>query len=222
MPGLGEVEPPAVVRAYPIIERWRLLWIWMGDQALADPALIPEFSFMNPAYWYVGNDYLEVEANYVLESDNILDLSHIPYLHPSTLGSGVAGDGKTVATQEGKTVWSRRFIRDETLPPFLYDALGIPHGTQCDRWLDVRWDAPALMWLQADIGREPTCLTRHRRAVPITSSQSASPRPWVPWAPWASRLRGRTWRGYARPFCTKTSRWSRRNSVRLTRTRSGT
>jgi phenylpropionate dioxygenase-like ring-hydroxylating dioxygenase large terminal subunit len=150
--GEGRIPSTAVVRAYPITERWSLLWIWMGDPALADPALIPEFSFMDPEHWFVGNDYLEIEANYVLESDNILDLSHIQYLHPSTLGSGIAGEGKTVVTQEGNTIWSRRFIQNETLPPFLYDAIGMTHGTPCDRWLDVRWDAPALMWLQADIG----------------------------------------------------------------------
>jgi len=150
--GNGHISDAAVVRGYPLVERWSVLWIWMGEPDKADPALIPEFPFMDGEHWFVGGDHMEVNANYVLESDNILDLSHIQYLHPSTLGSGTAGEGKTTVTQDGNTVWSRRFIRDEILPPFLYDATGLPHGTLCDRWLDVRWDAPAVMWLQADIG----------------------------------------------------------------------
>jgi phenylpropionate dioxygenase-like ring-hydroxylating dioxygenase large terminal subunit len=148
----GRIPPLAQVRAYPLIERWSALWIWMGDAGQADPARIPEFPFMDPEHWYVGRDSLMIDANYVLESDNILDLSHIEYLHPDTLAAGHAGDGKTLVTQEGNTVWSRRFIRNEILAPFLYQAIGIPQDTPCDRWLDVRWDAPALMWLQTDIG----------------------------------------------------------------------
>jgi vanillate O-demethylase monooxygenase subunit len=94
---------------------------------------------------------MEIDAHYALESDNILDLSHIEFLHPGTLGAGQSGEGKTTVTQEGHTVWSRRFMRGEILPPFLYQAIGMPDKTLCDRWLDVRWDAPSYMYLQADI-----------------------------------------------------------------------
>ena len=31
---------PACVRAYPVVERHRFIWLWMGDPALADPALV--------------------------------------------------------------------------------------------------------------------------------------------------------------------------------------
>jgi phenylpropionate dioxygenase-like ring-hydroxylating dioxygenase large terminal subunit len=119
---------------------------------MADANLIPEFPFMDAQHWAIGKDSMEIDANYVLESDNILDLSHIDYLHPGSLGAGVAGEGKTVVTEEGDTVWSRRFVRYEILPPFLYQATGLPEGALCDRWLDVRWNAPSLLYLQADIG----------------------------------------------------------------------
>jgi len=52
----------------------------------------------------------------------------------------------------GTTVWSGRFLAGEGLPPFLYQAVGLPDGALCDRWLDVRWDPPSLMYLQADMG----------------------------------------------------------------------
>ncbi|MFZ2990819.1 Rieske 2Fe-2S domain-containing protein [Ideonella sp.] len=150
--GDGRIPIKAVVRQYPVVERWSLLWLWMGEPEAADPALIPEFPFLDAASWYIGKDQMSIDANYVLESDNILDLSHIEYLHPGSLGAGTPGEGKTVVTQEGKVVWSRRFISNEVLPPFLYQATGLPDGALCDRWLDVRWNAPASMYLQADIG----------------------------------------------------------------------
>lgn len=149
--GDGRIPAAAAVKTYPVVERWSLLWVWMGDPAQADPARIPAFPFLDTADWYVGKAQMEIDANYVLESDNILDLSHIEFLHPGTLGGGQSGEGKTTVTVEGQTVWSRRVIRGEILPPFLYQATGLPDQALCDRWLDVRWDAPASMYLQADI-----------------------------------------------------------------------
>jgi len=149
--GDGRIPIAAVVKSYPVVERWNLLWIWTGDPAQADPATIPAYPFLDTQDWYVGQGQMEIDANYVLESDNILDLSHIEYLHPGTLGAGQSGEGKTTVSQDGNVVWSRRFIRNEILPPFLYQATGLPDQLPCDRWLDVRWDAPSYMYLQADM-----------------------------------------------------------------------
>jgi vanillate O-demethylase monooxygenase subunit len=118
--------------------------------------MIPAFPFLDTGSWYVGKAQMEIDAHYMLESDNILDLSHIEFLHPTTLGAGQSGEGKTVVTQEGNTVWSRRFIRNEILPAWLYQATGLPAQALCDRWLDVRWDAPSTMYLQADLALSGT------------------------------------------------------------------
>jgi vanillate O-demethylase monooxygenase subunit len=40
------------------------------------------------------------------------------------------------------------------MPDYLYKAMGVPHGLPVDRWIDVRWDAPANMLL--DVGAVPT------------------------------------------------------------------
>ncbi len=149
----GTIPKAATLRTYPVHEKYSAIWIWMGDVTKADASLIPDFSCMDRAHWYVGQRYLYARANYVLETDNIMDLSHIQYLHPTTLGSGSVQEGTTSVEQFGETVWSKRFITNEILPDFLYDAINMPRGTPVDRWLDVRWDAPANMWLQIDIGK---------------------------------------------------------------------
>ncbi|MCP1625920.1 aromatic ring-hydroxylating dioxygenase subunit alpha [Pseudomonas nitroreducens] len=152
--GDGVIPRAAKVRAYPLVERHSLLWIWMGDPALADPQRIPDFSCMDAEHWYVGKGYLHAKANYVLETDNIMDLSHVEFLHPATLGGEGVKSAITSVEQEGDSVWSNRQTVAEIMPDFLYQALNIPHGTPVDRWIDVRWDAPANMLLYA--GAVPT------------------------------------------------------------------
>ncbi|WHS62515.1 aromatic ring-hydroxylating dioxygenase subunit alpha [Pseudomonas sp. G2-4] len=145
--GDGAIPRAAKVKAYPLVERHSLLWIWMGDTRLADATLIPDFSCMDDDHWYVGKRYLHAKANYVLETDNIMDLSHIEFLHPSTLGGDGVKGALTSVLEEGNTVWSNRQTIAEILPDFLYNAWNIPLNTPVDRWIDVRWDAPANMML---------------------------------------------------------------------------
>lgn len=147
--GDGAIPRAAKVKAYRVIEKFSVIWIWMGSEDRADESLIPDFSCMDSQHMYVAKRYLHARANYVLESDNILDLSHIQYLHPGTLGSDDVNQSITRVEQQGDTVWSYRQTINEILPDFLYSAMGIPHGIRVDRWIDVRWDAPANMLLLA-------------------------------------------------------------------------
>jgi vanillate O-demethylase monooxygenase subunit len=145
----GPIPRAAQVRSYPLVERHSMLWIWMGDPARVDPARIPDFSFQDPDRCYVGADYLHVRSNYVLEIDNILDLSHTEFLHASTLGSSGISQGEYRAERNGDTVWSRRVTQGEVMSDALSRSMGIAPGTPADRWLHVRWNAPANMVLFA-------------------------------------------------------------------------
>ena len=42
MPSQETLNPSACVRSYPLIEKHRFVWVWPGDPAKADPALIPD------------------------------------------------------------------------------------------------------------------------------------------------------------------------------------
>ncbi|RVU05771.1 aromatic ring-hydroxylating dioxygenase subunit alpha [Novosphingobium umbonatum] len=139
--------PPKTMRlkAYPVVERYSALWIWMGEADQADPALIPDFAFNDPAHHWVGEGYLLAKANYELEVENILDLSHIQFLHASTLGSSEVSNGRYEWKQEGEQIWSNRDVYGEIMTPQLATAMGVPVGQPVDRWIYVRWDAPANM-----------------------------------------------------------------------------
>ena len=144
----GPPPKAARVRRYPLVERYSAIWIWMGDPARADESVIPEFDFLVPDEWHVGTGYMAIDGGYELEIDNILDLSHIEFLHP-LFASEAVSRAEIKCSQDGETVWSRRHIRGDSPPPFIYQAFNIPPGSRVDRWLDVRWQAPALMALWA-------------------------------------------------------------------------
>ena len=145
----GAIPKAASVRSYPVVERYSFVWVWMGEVALADPALIPDFGFQDPTHWYLGKDYLRVKSGYLLEIDNIMDLSHTEFLHATTLGSSGISAGDFQATLEGNTDWSKRLTHAEIMQPALSEAMGVPPGEPADRWINVRWNAPANMALYA-------------------------------------------------------------------------
>lgn len=146
--GDGRIPAAAQVRSYPAVERWSAVWIWMGDAARADAALIPEFAFNDPQHWAVGTGSMVVDAPYELEIDNILDLSHIEFMHP-LFASEAVRRAEVKCEQDGETVWSKRFMaEDREVPDFIRQVFQVPDGP-VDRWLDVRWNAPASMALWA-------------------------------------------------------------------------
>ncbi len=88
VPGLDRAPPrEARVRAYPLCERHRYVWIWMGDPVLADPALVPDFRTNDDPAWAATGMRLPVAADYLLLVDNLLDLSHVAFVHRGTIGS---------------------------------------------------------------------------------------------------------------------------------------
>jgi vanillate O-demethylase monooxygenase subunit len=148
--GDGVIPPNAHVPSYPVVVKDLLVWIWMGDPALADPAEIPDFLGLDPDVYAINKGYMHTPANYELMTDNIMDLGHIEFLHEGLLGSEAVRRGETDVRQDGKIVFSNRLVHDEILPPAL-EALFESGGKPVDRWLDVRWHAPANMHLTVGV-----------------------------------------------------------------------
>lgn len=81
IPGQEKIPPQAKVRAYPVAERESWIWIWMGDPAKADESLIPpSIGPDNPDY-IMGKGFLDYDSEARLINDNLLDFSHLSYVH---------------------------------------------------------------------------------------------------------------------------------------------
>jgi vanillate O-demethylase monooxygenase subunit len=75
------------VRHFPLIESGRLLWIWLGDPERADAALLPQPPWMTDAGWVSSTERLHLKASYVRLHENLLDLTHLSFLHANTFGT---------------------------------------------------------------------------------------------------------------------------------------
>jgi len=86
IPGQERIPPGSALGRFPIVERNKWVWIWMGEPALADESLIPDPFWLDSPDWRYIPDYMHYEVNYMLIADNLLDFSHLPFVHEKTLG----------------------------------------------------------------------------------------------------------------------------------------
>lgn len=86
VPEQDSIAPGLCARSYPVVERHRFAWVWMGDAARADPALIPVLTPLDQADWRIDSGQIDYQANCALINDNLVDLSHASFVHEKTFG----------------------------------------------------------------------------------------------------------------------------------------
>ena len=145
VPSQPTIPPRAKVRAYPVAERFGWVWVWMGDQ-VADPASIPDFSVLTlPGQRAVGG-VKHVRANYKLVTDNLMELSHVCYVHQSTIGNPeFTAKGKMTSRRSDNGVHVLRLV-DDVPPPPTYVLTGmLPAGKNIDRWQRIEFVSPSFV-----------------------------------------------------------------------------
>lgn len=87
VPGQEHVPGRARVRAYPLRGRDQILWVWIGAAACEEPQdEPPAYPFHADPRYRFGGDAFHYDAPYQLIHDNLLDLSHLGYVHLKTIG----------------------------------------------------------------------------------------------------------------------------------------
>ncbi len=148
--GSGRIPVSLHIRAYPVVERHTMLWIWIGE-APADADLIPDFSHLDEdAPGIVSKrDSMVLDVDYRLMADNLLDLSHVNFLHDGLLGHAEMNDaeieiGDDVEPSGAETLYVTRTSRN-VAPPFLFDLMYRNDGEPVDVWAEMRWNAPGCL-----------------------------------------------------------------------------
>jgi vanillate O-demethylase monooxygenase subunit len=141
VPGQATIPKNAKVRSYPVIERDQVVWIWMGDVVLADPALIVPYPWHNPGSgWAHRKEHYVIGCNYELMNDNLMDLSHLGYVHKKTIGGNpeihVNAEMNVTRTEEG--VKAVRWMLD-SVPPPTYTGSVPTLGERVDRWQEIEY-----------------------------------------------------------------------------------
>tara|TARA_B100000686_G_scaffold318775_1_gene368884 strand:- start:96 stop:836 length:741 start_codon:yes stop_codon:yes gene_type:complete len=114
----------------------------MGDPELAEEKLIPNFWWNNHPDWAVmEGPYFKFKGNYKLVVDNLLDGSHVSFLHSSTLGTEAVADITTKTKSDKLNVRSERWIIDKPPAP-MYQRIGNFKGN-VDRWQLIDFVPPS-------------------------------------------------------------------------------
>jgi vanillate O-demethylase monooxygenase subunit len=141
IPGQPAIPRSACVRSYPVVERDRVVWVWMGEPARADPERITRFPWMAMAGWQQTKLHARIECNYQLIIDNLLDLSHLAFVHASTVGSvELADDALVQTTRSDGGVETSRWTLD--VPPARTYAQFGRYECNIDRWQITDFRAP--------------------------------------------------------------------------------
>lgn len=154
VPGQAVIPPKTRVRSYPVQERNRLVWIWMGAPELANPDDIVDYFWHDSPEWRMKPGYIHYQANYLLIVDNLLDFTHLAWVHPTTLGTESAASLKPQIERDTEGLGQlsiRRWYLDDEMPQ-LHKQVARFEG-RVDRWQIYQWSPPAL--LRMDAGSAP-------------------------------------------------------------------
>jgi vanillate O-demethylase monooxygenase subunit len=154
VPCQNSVPPGADIRGYPTAERWGLVWIWMGEAALADPTTIVDVAHWGTPEWgYNRGAAMVYDCNYLLIADNLLDPSHVTWVHQTSFG-GTAGSTEPPAEPPTEPMRIReapsgftvsRWTIDAPVPPFYQDLVPFPGNADRLQQYEVRYPALAVI-----------------------------------------------------------------------------
>ncbi|HEY0766631.1 MAG TPA: aromatic ring-hydroxylating dioxygenase subunit alpha [Steroidobacteraceae bacterium] len=113
------------VRNFAIAERGPLIWIWMGDLQCADEQRIPYQPWLSASDWTRSQGYFALAASYVTLHENLMDLTHLSYLHAGSFGSAdYARAAYETKLEDGHFSLTRRVVPTR-LPPVWAQPTGI-------------------------------------------------------------------------------------------------
>ncbi|MET4575935.1 aromatic ring-hydroxylating dioxygenase subunit alpha [Ottowia thiooxydans] len=150
IPGQDRIPPQACVQSYPVIERDSWIWIWMGVPAKADAAQIPPTWSLGSPEWPYKPGYYRYAAPHMLICDNLLDFSHLGYVHPTTLGGteNIAQRRPTV-TRGDAVVRVERWLTNEVPAPFHTKVASF--SGLVDRWHFYDFHVPGLLVMHSGV-----------------------------------------------------------------------
>lgn len=142
IPEQTRIPRDAKLRSYKVVEKGYWLWIFGGAVEDANEADIPAYPWFEKPGWTAKRRRLHVKCNYKLIVDNLLNMAHLPFVHPRTIGGeGVIKDAVVNVTQSDSGVRLARKMYDIEPPPTYKKAGGFEGNV--NRWQTIDWMAPS-------------------------------------------------------------------------------
>lgn len=155
-PFSGQPLDIAKVEVLTVVEKHTGVWFWPGDAGKADPALIPDYSFLDSDR-PLHRGMITMDASYELITDNLMDLSHAEFIHRESFGTNgslLASGQHEVVQEDSGTIWNNWTMPDSEPPVWAVPML--PEGATIDQWLHMRWNAPSNLALFIGLARSGT------------------------------------------------------------------
>jgi len=151
----ANIPPRAFVKKYHVVEQDSFVWIWFGSEGNEVPhSEPPVYEVHRDESFVYGGDVYRYQAPYQLIHDNLLDLSHLGYVHLHTIGGDAHThmNAKFTIKSEGENVLLKRYLPNSTPPP-TYTA-AYPFKGKVDRWQEIEFHVSHLrIWTGAvDLG----------------------------------------------------------------------
>ncbi|MFX0557840.1 Rieske 2Fe-2S domain-containing protein [Maribacter sp. CXY002] len=152
MPSQETINPSACVRSYPAVQKYRFIWVWMGDPALADEAKIPDMHWNDDPEWAGDGNLIEAKCNYRLIVDNLMDLTHETFVHSESIGDRNVAEAPFDVHYDEHTATVTRWMKGIDPPPFWHSQLNkkMNYNGLVDRWQIIKFQAPCTV--NIDVG----------------------------------------------------------------------
>ena len=135
------------VRSFPVVERYGMVWLWTGSLERLDSDQIPDLEFLDDDGFRCGHGYIRVDAHYELITDNLLDLSHVEFLHPFLSRPGTSAKRRFRCVKEGDSITAISDIPDEP-PTALFQLFWDSDSATGQLSSTMRWSAPSNLLLE--------------------------------------------------------------------------
>jgi vanillate O-demethylase monooxygenase subunit len=145
-PGDGRIPAEARVRSYRLHDKSGLVWIWLGDAGGADPATIIDIANFDDPDWGINRGAaMDLDCNYLLMCDNLLDPTHVAWVHQTSFAAAATKDTPLRVTRTDSGIIVHRWMMDHQPAPFYRKV--IEFTGNCDRLqhYEVRYPSLALI-----------------------------------------------------------------------------
>lgn len=156
VPTQKTVPGSAKVQSYPLWETGAFVWIWMGDPHAIDHDPV-DMAYSTDPEWSFVNGYSDIRANWVLIRENVLDLTHIAFLHSNTFKQS-DWDNPPEVFMEGDTIIYRQDFPPSPLSRLFCAGFGFEEGKIVKREQEGRMPSLAVSfsdWVVHDIDAKP-------------------------------------------------------------------
>ena len=141
VPGNAPIGRNFRARSFPVREIHGLVFVWLGRGRIRRSGIDSQLSENVKPDWAAVWGTIHVRGNYQLLIDNILDLTHVVFVHKTTLAGGGVTDTPLEVAVDGDLVRAQRLMRNVETAPIYKAARGL-HG-RIDRWQFLEFRPPS-------------------------------------------------------------------------------